>query len=283
VGLIEGSAVRPSPADRGSGPRRTEAPDSGIAAAAGTTGGGSGGSSGNGAPLSGLGFVLGSATNPNPLVAWLIASVAGVLFFMILLRRSRDDEDAGRSSMLLAAPAIAADVEVARTPIQPAPTTSKPPAREPAPPAKAKAVPAPKKDAGNAAKRDAKAAKPNSATSPARASGPAPAAKPAPVVKPHIDDSAPLAAAATAAAARAATSASAPRTFDKPPAKGVKRYMTGYRHVRIGDAPDDLRSRELGRLDRGDEVELVDSFEGFLQVRTPDGVVGWIPRQTIVG
>jgi SH3-like domain-containing protein len=55
----------------------------------------------------------------------------------------------------------------------------------------------------------------------------------------------------------------------------------GYRRVRLSDAPDDVSSRELGRLDRGDEVELVDSYEGFLQVRTPDGTVGWIPRHTI--
>ena len=55
----------------------------------------------------------------------------------------------------------------------------------------------------------------------------------------------------------------------------------GYRRVRLSDAPDDVSSRELGRLDRGDEVEVVGSYEGFLQVRTPDGVVGWIPRHTI--
>ena len=57
----------------------------------------------------------------------------------------------------------------------------------------------------------------------------------------------------------------------------------GYRRVRVSDAANDVGSRELGRLDRGDEVEVLGSFEGFLQVRTPDGVTGWIPRQTIVG
>ena len=89
----------------------------------------------------------------------------------------------------------------------------------------------------------------------------------------------------TAAAAHAATIAAKGETaavvFDKPPAKGVERLKMAYRRVRISDAPDDVSSRELGRLDRGDEVELVDSYEGFLQVRTPDGVVGWIPRHTI--
>jgi hypothetical protein len=74
-----------------------------------------------------------------------------------------------------------------------------------------------------------------------------------------------------------------PRTFDKPPARDAERAKVGYRRVRISSKPDAVRSRELGRLDRGDEVEIVDSYEGFLQVRTPDGITGWIPRHTIVG
>ena len=74
-----------------------------------------------------------------------------------------------------------------------------------------------------------------------------------------------------------------PRVFDKPPAKDAERAKVGYRRVRISSKPDAVRSLELGRLDRGDEVEIVDSYEGFLQVRTPDGITGWIPRHTIVG
>ena len=124
----------------------------------------------------------------------------------------------------------------------------------------------------------------------------APAVDPTPVVDAApaiVDDDAPLAAATSAAAMRAAATgaaaksgmadAAAPRTFAKPPAKGVERFTMGYRRVRISDAADDVSSRELGRLDRGDEVELVGSYEGFLQIRTPDGTVGWIPRHTIVG
>ena len=74
-----------------------------------------------------------------------------------------------------------------------------------------------------------------------------------------------------------------PRTFAKPPAKDAQRAKVGYRRVRISSRPDAVRSRELGRLDRGDEVEIVGSHEGFLQVRTPDGITGWIARHTIVG
>jgi YihY family inner membrane protein len=68
-----------------------------------------------------------------------------------------------------------------------------------------------------------------------------------------------------------------------PAAKGTERFRIGYRGVRVGDGPDDLRSTELGRLDRGDEVEILASHEGFLQVRTPAGLTGWIPRHTITG
>jgi hypothetical protein len=73
------------------------------------------------------------------------------------------------------------------------------------------------------------------------------------------------------------------RTFAKPPRKGVERARVGYRRVRLSSEPDVDRSDELGRLDRGDEVEILDSSEGFLRVRTPDNVTGWILRHAIVG
>jgi Bacterial SH3 domain len=103
-----------------------------------------------------------------------------------------------------------------------------------------------------------------------------------------IDEDAPLKrsrrpvrkAAPVAAMAGAAT---AMRRFEEPPRRGVPRAKVGYRQVRISSEPDAIRSTELGRLDRGDEVEIVDSHEGFLQVRTPDDITGWILRHTIVG
>src|SRR5690349_20106831 len=73
-----------------------------------------------------------------------------------------------------------------------------------------------------------------------------------------------------------------PRTFDKPPAKGIERAKIGSRRVRINSKPDSIRSVERGRLERGDEVEIVDSYEGYLEIRTPDGITGWILRHTIV-
>ena len=100
----------------------------------------------------------------------------------------------------------------------------------------------------------------------------------------EVSDDAPLAATSAAYAATKAAVAepTVARTFPKPPGKGVERATVRSRLVRFNAEPDDLRSVELGRLDRGDEVEIVGSFEGFLNVRVPDGTTGWIHRAALV-
>jgi SH3-like domain-containing protein len=62
----------------------------------------------------------------------------------------------------------------------------------------------------------------------------------------------------------------------------VERATIRSRLVRLSSEADDVSSLELARLDRGDEVEIVDSFEGYLYVRRPDGATGWIRRATII-
>jgi hypothetical protein len=74
-----------------------------------------------------------------------------------------------------------------------------------------------------------------------------------------------------------------PARFKATPRPGVERRTIGYRLVRMSDGPDDIRSQEVGRVDRGDEVEVIAEHEGFLQVRTPSGLEGWVPRVVIVG
>ncbi|HKG56792.1 MAG TPA: SH3 domain-containing protein [Candidatus Limnocylindrales bacterium] len=69
--------------------------------------------------------------------------------------------------------------------------------------------------------------------------------------------------------------------FDAPATSGVERVAVNYRFVRVADAPDDVRSVELGRLDRGDEVDVLDRRSGFALVRAPDGLEGWVPRMTL--
>jgi Bacterial SH3 domain len=71
------------------------------------------------------------------------------------------------------------------------------------------------------------------------------------------------------------------RAFTTAPANGVERVIVGYRRVRISSKPDAVRSLELGRLERGDEVEILESYEGFLRIRTPDGITGWVQRHTV--
>jgi hypothetical protein len=74
-----------------------------------------------------------------------------------------------------------------------------------------------------------------------------------------------------------------PARFGAAPKSGVERRTIGYRLVRVSDAPDDIRSKEVGRVDRGDEVEVIGEHEGFLRVKTPSGLEGWVPRVVIVG
>jgi hypothetical protein len=74
-----------------------------------------------------------------------------------------------------------------------------------------------------------------------------------------------------------------PDRFATEAKSGIERRTITYRFVRLSDGPDDLRSREIGRLDRGDEVEVVGEHEGMLHVRTPSGLQGWVPRVVIVG
>jgi hypothetical protein len=77
--------------------------------------------------------------------------------------------------------------------------------------------------------------------------------------------------------------ASEPARFASAARAGVERRTIGYRLVRLSDGPDDIRTAEIGRLDRGDEVEVIGEHDGFLQVRTSTGLEGWIPRVVIVG
>ena len=73
-----------------------------------------------------------------------------------------------------------------------------------------------------------------------------------------------------------------PRRFEAAQNPDVQRATIGYRRVRISSKPDAVRSVERGRLERGDEVEILDSYEGYLEIRTPDGITGWILRHTII-
>jgi hypothetical protein len=86
-----------------------------------------------------------------------------------------------------------------------------------------------------------------------------------------------------AARGRIGSVAREPRRFARRATAGAERRRIGYRSVRVSAGPDDLRSTELARLDRGDEVEVIGAEAGSLRIRTPDGIEGWVPRVVLVG
>ncbi|MEA2611910.1 MAG: hypothetical protein QOG32_1636 [Chloroflexota bacterium] len=73
-------------------------------------------------------------------------------------------------------------------------------------------------------------------------------------------------------------------TFDRGlvgPLDGRERRVVRYRVVRLLDAPDELRGLELGYLDRGDEVQLLEKYGAYWLVLSPDGQQGWIHKMTL--
>jgi hypothetical protein len=54
-----------------------------------------------------------------------------------------------------------------------------------------------------------------------------------------------------------------------------------YRMVRLSDRPDEIQGVELGRLDEGDEVEVLERVAFYVKVRTPFGMEGWVHRTTV--
>jgi hypothetical protein len=78
----------------------------------------------------------------------------------------------------------------------------------------------------------------------------------------------------------------APRlTFDVgltgPLAGHHERRLIRYRVVRLLDSPDELRGIEIGYLDEGDEVELLEQHGAYWLVTAPDGQQGWLHKMTL--
>jgi hypothetical protein len=192
----------------------------------------------------------------------MVTTLGGLFLLFVFMRRRRGNENAAPGELAMAGAAAVATAPtkpaIAAVPAAIPKATSKPPKASAAKPAAVKAAAAPVKAA------------PVPKVAAAAAISPLLAAKPK--TDPKADHK--KAAAAKKSDAKAAA---------KAPGKGSERFRIGYRSVRLGDGPDEFRSTELGRLDRGDEVEILGSHEGFLQVRTLAGLTGWIPRHTITG
>ena len=63
--------------------------------------------------------------------------------------------------------------------------------------------------------------------------------------------------------------------------EGVERRTIRYRVVRLLDAPDELRSADIGALDQGDEVQLLEKSGAYWLVLCPDGRQGWVHKMTL--
>ena len=79
----------------------------------------------------------------------------------------------------------------------------------------------------------------------------------------------------------ATATVSPPVRFTTPPRSGDDRRVVGYRLVRVADSPDEVRSAELGRFDRGDEVEVLETAHNWTRVRGADGLEGWVLTETV--
>lgn len=77
----------------------------------------------------------------------------------------------------------------------------------------------------------------------------------------------------------------APRlTFDHGlvgPLDGRERRLIRYSVVRLLDTPDELRGAEIGFVDQGDEVQLLEKRGVYWLVLCPDGRQGWIHKMTL--
>jgi hypothetical protein len=62
---------------------------------------------------------------------------------------------------------------------------------------------------------------------------------------------------------------------------GHERRVIRYSAVRLLDAPDELRSEDIGHVDQGDEVQLIERSGAYWLVLCPDGRQGWLHKMTL--
>jgi hypothetical protein len=71
------------------------------------------------------------------------------------------------------------------------------------------------------------------------------------------------------------------RDAAEAPGEGIERRVVRYHVVELLDAPDELRSRPVASLTRGDEVQLLERSGTYWRVLCPDGQQGWVHRMTL--
>jgi hypothetical protein len=71
-----------------------------------------------------------------------------------------------------------------------------------------------------------------------------------------------------------------PLRFEAGVVVGALRVVS-YRLVFVSDRPTENDAVEVGRLDRGDHVDLLRLENGYALVKAPDGVRGWVEASTL--
>jgi hypothetical protein len=62
---------------------------------------------------------------------------------------------------------------------------------------------------------------------------------------------------------------------------GLERRRIRYRMVSLLNQPDDVRGVEIGSLDEGDEVVLLERLGTYWRVLCPDGREGWLHKMVL--
>ena len=62
---------------------------------------------------------------------------------------------------------------------------------------------------------------------------------------------------------------------------GKERRRIRYRLVRLMDVPDEVRANEIGLLDEGDEVQVIETSGIYRLVLCPDGSQGWLHKMVL--
>jgi hypothetical protein len=70
-------------------------------------------------------------------------------------------------------------------------------------------------------------------------------------------------------------------TFGAPAAEGVERSVVRYDLVPLLDIPDEVTGIPLAELRAGDEVDVIGRRAVWVEVRMPNGRVGWVHRTTL--
>ena len=73
-------------------------------------------------------------------------------------------------------------------------------------------------------------------------------------------------------------------TFDHGlvgPLDGHERRLIGYNVVRLLDRPDEFRGSEIGFVDQGGEVQMLEKSGVYWLVLCPDGREGWVHQMTL--